>query len=42
MSRGLKVALIVIASVLFCCCVAGLGATLLGTRLMGRAFITNP
>ena len=42
MSRGLKVALIVIAIVLFCCCVAGLGATLLGTRLMGRAFITNP
>jgi len=42
MSRGLKVSLIVIAIVFFCCCVTGLGATLLGTRLMGRAFITNP
>jgi hypothetical protein len=31
-----------VAIVLFCCCVAGLGATLLGTRLAGRAFITNP
>lgn len=42
MSRGLKVALILVAIALFCCCVAGLGATLLGTRLFGRAFITNP
>jgi len=42
MSRGLKVALILVVFVLFCCCVAGLGATLLGTRLAGRAFITNP
>jgi hypothetical protein len=42
MSRSLKVALILVAVVLFCCCVAGLGATLLGTRLIGHAFITNP
>jgi len=42
MSRGLKIALILIAIMLFCCCVAGLGTTLLGTRLVGRAFITNP
>jgi hypothetical protein len=42
MSRGLKVALVVVAITLFCCCVAGLGGTLLGTRLFGRAIITNP
>lgn len=42
MSRGLKIALILVAITLFCCCVAGLGTTLLGTRLVGRAFITNP
>jgi hypothetical protein len=42
MSRGLKTALIVAAIVLFCCCVAGLGGTLLGTRVFGRALITNP
>ncbi|GAB4531119.1 MAG: hypothetical protein Kow0063_10000 [Anaerolineae bacterium] len=42
MSRGMKVALILLAIVLFCCCVAGLGVALLGTRLFGRAFITNP
>jgi hypothetical protein len=42
MSRGLKVALVLIAIALFLCCVAGLGVTLLGTRLVGRAFITNP
>jgi hypothetical protein len=41
-SRGLKIALVMVAIVLFCCCVTGLGATLLGTRLAGRAFITNP
>jgi hypothetical protein len=41
-SRGLKTALVLVAIVLFCCCVAGLGMTLLGTRLAGRAFITNP
>lgn len=42
MSRGLKTALILAAIVLFCCCVAGLGGTLLGTRVFGRALITNP
>ncbi len=42
MSRGVRVALIILAIVLFLCCVAGLGLTLLGTRLIGRAFITNP
>ena len=42
MSRGLKVALVVVAITLFCCCVTGLGGTLLGTRLFGRAIITNP
>ena len=42
MSRGLRTALILVAIVLFCCCVAGLGMTLLGTGLIGRAFITNP
>ena len=42
MSRGLKVALVLTAIVLFLCCVAGLGATFLGTRLVGRVFITNP
>jgi hypothetical protein len=42
MSRGLKIALILVAITLFCCCVAGLGTALLGTRLVGRAFITNP
>ena len=42
MSRGLRTALILVAIVLFCCCVAGLGMTLLGTSLIGRAFITNP
>jgi hypothetical protein len=42
MSRGLRIALILAAIVLFLCCVAGLGVTLLGTRLVGRAFITNP
>lgn len=42
MSRGLRTALILVAIALFCCCVAGLGITLLGTSLIGRAFITNP
>lgn len=42
MSRGLKITLVVVAIALFLCCVAGLGVTLLGTRLAGRAFITNP
>jgi hypothetical protein len=42
MSRGLRIALVLVAIVLFLCCVAGLGMTLLGTRLVGRAFITNP
>ena len=42
MSRGLRTALILAAIVLFCCCVAGLGGTLLGTRVFGRALITNP
>ena len=42
MSRGLRTALILAAIVLFCCCVAGLGGTLLGTRVLGRALITNP
>lgn len=42
MSRGLRTALILVAIALFCCCVAGLGMTLLGTSLIGRAFITNP
>lgn len=42
MSRGLKIALVVTAIALFLCCVAGLGVTLLGTRLVGRALITNP
>jgi len=42
MSRGLRTALILTAIVLFCCCVAGLGGTLLGTRVFGRALITNP
>ena len=42
MSRGLKTVLVLIAIALFFCCVAGLGATLLGTRLAGRAIITNP
>ncbi len=38
----MRVALILVAVALFLCCVAGLGFTLLGTRLIGRAFITNP
>ena len=42
MSRGLRIALVLIAIALFFCCVACLGATLLGTRLAGRAIITNP
>ena len=42
MSRGLKIALVLVAIVSFCCCVAGLGGTLLGTRVFGRALITNP
>lgn len=42
MSRSLRLALAIAAIGLFLCCVAGLGATLLGTRLFGRAFITNP
>jgi hypothetical protein len=42
MSRGLRVTLILVAIALFLCCVGGLGVTLLGTRLAGRAFITAP
>jgi hypothetical protein len=42
MSRGLRVTLVLVAVALFLCCVAGLGLTLLGTRLAGRAFITAP
>jgi hypothetical protein len=42
MSRGLRVALVVAVIALFLCCVAGLGMTLLGTRLVGRAVITDP
>ena len=42
MSRGLRVTLVLVAIALFLCCVAGLGLTLLGTRLAGRAFITSP
>lgn len=41
MSRGLRVVLGILAITLFLCCVAGLGVTLLGTRLIGRALITN-
>jgi hypothetical protein len=41
-SRGLRIGLVLIAIALFFCCVAGLGLTLLGTRLAGRAIITNP
>jgi hypothetical protein len=41
-NRGLRTALILLAIALFCCCVTGLGATWLGTRLAGRALITNP
>ena len=42
MSRGVRIALVILAITLFMCCVAGLGLTLLGTRLVGRAFITDP
>jgi hypothetical protein len=42
MSRSLRVVLVIVAVALFLCCVAGLGATLLGTRLAGRILITNP
>jgi hypothetical protein len=42
MSRGLRVALVLSAIAIFLCCVAGLGVTLLGTRLVGRAVITDP
>ncbi len=42
MSRGLKIALVILAIILFCCCVAGLGTTLLGARIFGRAIITDP
>jgi len=42
MSRGARAALILTAILLFLCCVGGLGLTLLGTRLIGRVFITNP
>jgi hypothetical protein len=42
MSRGLRVTLVLVAIALFLCCVAGLGLTLLSTRLVGRAFITAP
>ena len=42
MERGTKIIIGVVAIILFLCCVAGLGFTLLGTRLMGRAIITSP
>jgi hypothetical protein len=42
MSRSTRIILAVIAIGLFLCCVAGLGAALLGTRLVGRAVITDP
>jgi hypothetical protein len=42
MSRSVRVILGVVAAVVFLCCVAGLGMTLLGTRLVGKAIITEP
>jgi len=42
MSRGLKITLVIVAIALFLCCVGGLGVTLLGARLFGRAIITDP
>jgi hypothetical protein len=42
MSRSTRIILAVMAIALFLCCVAGLGVALLGTRLVGRAVITDP
>ena len=42
MSRSTRIILAVIAIALFLCCVAGLVVALLGTRLIGRAVITDP
>jgi hypothetical protein len=42
MERSTRVILGIAAIILFLCCVAGLGFTLLGTRLMGKAIITDP
>ena len=42
MERSTKIILGIVAIILFLCCVAGLGFTLLGTRLIGRAIITSP
>ena len=42
MRRSTRIILAVIAIALFLCCVAGLGVALLGTRLIGRAVITDP
>jgi len=42
MRQGTKIVLVVVVAGLFCCCVAGLGGTLLGTRLITQAIITEP
>ena len=42
MSRSMRIVLAIVAAVLFLCCVAGLGLTLLGTRTVGKAVITDP
>jgi hypothetical protein len=42
MSQGTKIVLAVVVAGLFCCCVAGLGGALLGTRLITQAIITDP
>ncbi len=41
-SRPVRILLSIFAAILFLCCVATLGATLLGARLVGRTIITNP
>ena len=42
MSQGTRIVLVVLAIGLFLCCVAGLGLTLVGTRFVSRALITDP
>jgi hypothetical protein len=42
MSRTMRTILGIVAAALFLCCVAGLGLTLLGSRLFTKAVVTDP
>ena len=42
MNRSVRIVLGIVAALVFLCCVAGLGLTLFGARVAGKAIITDP